>query len=217
MAGSLTVLLVDDHAVVRTGYRALLLQSGNVNQVLEADSGERAYQVFVENQPDIIVMDLSLPGSGGLPSIRRIISRSPKAKILVFSMHDELVYVTRAMEAGARGYMTKSSAPEKLVEAVFCVARGEVYIQPEIAQRIAIEKLVHSKKSALSRLSAREFDVFSLISRGYSTKDAAKELSLSAKTVANHITLIKAKLNVKNSSELTRLAYRHGLIKNLDD
>lgn len=118
MNPKITVMLVDDHAVVRAGYRLLLSQSENIEVVCEAERGEEACQFYTEWQPDVVVMDLSLPGIGGLASIRRISSRDPGAKVLVFSIHDELVYVLRALEAGAKGYITKSSAPETLVEAV---------------------------------------------------------------------------------------------------
>lgn len=217
MADSITVLLVDDHAVVRTGYGLLLSRSERVGNVLEADSGEKAYSQYLECQPDIVVMDLSLPGISGLAAIRKIIARDPAAKILVFSMHDELVYVTRAMEAGAMGYITKSSAPDMLVEAVYCVVRGERFFEPGIARRIDLENLGRNSPSVLSELSAREFEVFSLIAQGYTTHEAAKELCLSTKTVANYNTLIKAKLNVKTSAELTRLAYRYGVLKDGGD
>lgn len=215
MTHSISVLLVDDHAVVRTGYRQLLAHADGVNKVIEAETGEQACQRYVEHQPAVVVMDLSLPGIGGLASIRRIVARDATAKILVFSIHDETVYVTRAMEAGAKGYITKSSSPELLVDAVRRVARGEIVLEPGIAQRIAVEKLTGSETAPLALLSAREFEVFCLIAKGFTSQEAADELRLSFKTVANYNTLIKSKLSVKTNSELTRLAYRHGLFKDL--
>ncbi len=213
MAASLKVLLVDDHAVVRAGYQLLLSQSDQVKEVIEADSGEQAYKQYQEHQPHVVVMDLSLPGMSGLTCIRKIISRDATAKILVFSIHDESVYVTRALEAGAIGYITKSSASETLVEAVSKVAQGETFIEPEISKRMQAHKFTDVDSTVLSELSAREFEVFRLIAKGYTAQDVAETLFLSAKTVANYNTQIKSKLKVKTNSELTRLAYRHGVIE----
>jgi len=212
MANPITVLLVDDHAVVRAGYRLLLSGSAGIGDVLEADSGEAAYSQYLALRPDIVVMDLSLPGNSGLAAIRRIVSRDPEAMILVFSMHDEPVYVTRALEAGARGYITKSSEPDMLIEAVYRVFRGELFIEPEMARRIDPDSPGAKEVSPLARLSAREFEVFSLLAKGRTTHEAAQVLCLSIKTVANYNTLIKAKLKVKTSAELTRLAYRYGVL-----
>ena len=209
MVDSITVLLVDDHAVVRTGCRLLLSCSKGIGEVLEADSGESAYSQYLASRPDIVVMDLSLPGASGLAAIRRIVSRDPEAKILVFSMHDEPVYVTRALEARAKGYITKSGEPDMLVEAVYRVVRGERFIEPQIARRL---DLGGNDPSGLAELSAREFEVFSLLAKGYITHEAAQTLCLSVKTIANYNTLIKAKLNVKTNADLTRLAYGHGIL-----
>jgi two-component system invasion response regulator UvrY len=214
MSSKITVMLVDDHAVVRAGYRLLLSQSENIEVVCEAERGEEACQYYSESQPNVIVMDLSLPGIGGLASIRRISSRDPGAKILVFSIHDELVYVLRALEAGAKGYITKSSAPETLVEAVKKVASGETYVEPEIAQKLLVQTITGKDVSTdLNSLSAREFDVFCLLAKGYTTREVADELRLSYKTVGNYTTLIKNKLNVSTTAEMARLAYQYGLLK----
>jgi len=214
MNPKITVMLVDDHAVVRAGYRLLLSQSENIEVVCEAERGEEACQYYSESQPNVIVMDLSLPGIGGLASIRRISSRDPGARILVFSIHDELVYVRRALEAGAKGYITKSSAPETLVEAVKKVASGETYVEPEIAQKLLVQTITGKDVSTdLNSLSAREFDVFCLLAKGYTTREVADELRLSYKTVGNYTTLIKNKLNVSTTAEMARLAYQYGLLK----
>lgn len=214
MNPKITVMLVDDHAVVRAGYRLLLSQSENIEVVCEAERGEEACQFYSESQPNVIVMDLSLPGIGGLASIRRILSRDPGAKILVFSIHDELVYVLRALEAGAKGYITKSSAPETLVEAVKKVAGGETYVEPEIAQKLLVQTIAGKDAATdLNALSAREFDVFCLLAKGYTTREVADELRLSYKTVGNYTTLIKNKLNVSTTAEMARLAYQYGLLK----
>ncbi|CAL1238808.1 response regulator transcription factor [Candidatus Methylocalor cossyra] len=213
MPPKITVMLVDDHAVVRAGYRLLLSQTDRIEVIGEAARGEEACQHYWERKSDVIVMDLSLPGIGGLTAIRRILGRDPNARILVFSIHDELVYVTRALEAGARGYITKSSAPETLVEAVLKIADGETYVEPTIAQKFLLQTVAGANAAAVNQLSAREFDVFCLLARGYTTREIADELRLGYKTVANYSTLIKSKLNVKTTVEIARIAYDLGLVK----
>lgn len=212
MSKRISVMLVDDHAVVRAGYRLLLSQSQDIEVSCEAERGEEACQLYALHRPQVVVMDLSLPGIGGLASVRRLISRDPAAKILMFSIHDEPAYVVRALEAGARGYITKSCAPEILVEAVERIAGGERYLEQEIAQKLALQSTSKSGGTALNSLSAREFDVFCLLAKGYTTREVAEELRLGYKTVANYTTLIKAKLCVNTTAEMARLAYRHGLM-----
>ncbi len=208
------VMLVDDHAVVRAGYRLLLSQTENIIIVAEAARGEEACQLYAEARPDVIVMDINLPGIGGLSSIRRICAKDPAAKILAFSVHDEPLYVTRSLEAGAKGYVTKSCAPEILVEAVRRIADGDTYVDPEIAQRMIVQTATGSDPStALNALSAREFDIFRLLVMGRTTREVADELCLGYKTVANYITLLKNKLNVSTIAEMTRMAYQHGILK----
>ena len=214
MKPKITVMLVDDHAVVRGGYRLFLSRTGNIDVVCEASRGEEACQLYQDYRPDVTVMDLNLPGIGGLAALRRIIGRDPAAKTLMFSIHDELVYVARALEAGAKGYITKSCAPEMLVEAVARVAAGDTFLEPEIAQKLAFQSVARNDAgAALNSLSAREFDVFRLLAEGLSTREAAEELQLSVKTVSNYASLIKDKLSVTSSVDLARLAYRFGVIK----
>lgn len=214
MNEKITVLLVDDHAVVRAGYRLLLSQSQRIAVVSEAERGEEACQYYAEHRPDVVVMDLSMPGIGGLAAIRRICARDPQARILAFSIHDEPVYAERALESGATGYISKSCAPEILVEAVLAVARNEHYIEQEIAQSLAINKVSGRDAAAnLQTLSAREFDVFCLLAQGRTPREIAEELHLSYKTTANYSTLIKGKLGVNTSAELARLALQQGIVK----
>jgi DNA-binding NarL/FixJ family response regulator len=214
MSHKITAMLVDDHAVVRAGYKLLLEQAGHIEVVLEAERGEEACQFYHEHRPQVVVMDLNLPGIGGLSAVRRIVARDHNAKILMFSIHDELAYVARALEAGARGYITKSCAPDVLVEAVQRVAVNETYLEPEIAQKLAVQNALRQERPGdLNRLSAREFDIFCLLARGYTTREAANELFLGHKTVSNYATLIKDKLHVNSTADLVRLAYRYGLIK----
>jgi len=158
------------------------------------------------------VMDLNLPGMSGLECIRKIISKDAAAKILVFSIHNEPVYITRAVEAGAMGYITKSSASEMLMEGVLNVAEGEQFIEPELQQFLSKQQSADDIATALAALSAREFEVFCLIAKGHTVQEVADTLFLSAKTVANYSTQVKAKLRVRTSSELTRLAYQYGVL-----
>lgn len=214
MAGKISVLLVDDHAVVRTGYKTYLSISDKIGRIYEADRGETACQLYFQYQPDVVVMDLSMPGIGGFESIRRLISRDHACKILVFSIHNELAYVTRSIKAGAKGYITKNSVPETLVMAVCKISQGGTYVDPEIAQLLAVSLATDQDESGkIKLLSPREFDVFCLLANGYTVRKAAEKLCLSYKTVCNHGTAIKEKLGVETLTELTLLASRQGLIE----
>ncbi len=205
------VLLVDDHAVVRAGYQMLLKNTDDIEVIAEADTGESACKKFAELEPDVVVMDLSMPGIGGLEAIRRMIARNADAKILVFSMHEDTVFVEQALQAGAKGYITKSSEPEILVEAIRSLASGQSHLDSELAQRLAIQKSLGTD-SLLSSLSTREFEIFCLLAEGHNTSEIAKRLSLSYKTVANYSTQIKNKLNVSTVAEIARLAIRYNIV-----
>jgi len=214
MKPKITVMLVDDHAVVRAGFRLLLSQSRQIEVLSEAERGEEACQLYAESPADVVVMDLSMPGIGGLSAIRRIRARDPAARILAFSIHDETVYAERALEAGAGGYITKSCAPEILVDAVLAIARDEPYIEQDIAQRLAMLKVKGQEAAAsLQTLSAREFEIFCLLARGRTPREVADELRLSPKTTANYSTAIKYKLGVNTTAEMARLAYQQGIFK----
>jgi DNA-binding NarL/FixJ family response regulator len=210
-AGRVRVLLVDDHAVVRAGYRLLLQNAPEIEVVAEAETGEAACQRFAELGPDVVIMDLSLPGIGGLEAIRRIRMRDEHARVLVFSMHEDTMFVEQALAAGARGYITKRSAPRVLVAAVKEIAKGGRHLDAEIAERLAFQR-VRGRDTPLTGLSTREFEIFCLLAEGRSAIDIAKRLSLSYKTVANYSTQLKSKLQVGTMAELTRLAIRHGII-----
>lgn len=213
MSHKINVLLVDDHAVVRTGYKAYLSLAEDIGDIYEADRGEIACQLYTQLQPDIVVLDLSMPGIGGFESIRRLIHRDMHCKILVFSIHNELVYVTRALKAGAKGYITKSCAPDILIAAVSKIAQGGTYVDPELVQQLAVAMSTSPDEAErIKRLSPREFDVFCLLANGYTMRKIADKLCLSYKTVCNHGTAIKEKLAVETLAELTLLATRQGLI-----
>lgn len=206
------VVLVDDHAVVREGYRRLLERTEDISVIAEVASGEEAYRIVCELQPDVTVMDINLPGLGGIEAVRRIVARSPEAKILMFSMHEDTVFSSRALQAGARGYVTKSAAPEVLVEAVRLVAAGKLYISHEMAQELAMQMLA-GRDNPIDALSAREFEVFRLLVAGHSLQEISRILCLSYKTVANYQSNIKHKLDVSNTAQVVRIALSHGLIE----
>ncbi len=206
-----TVLLVDDHELVRAGFRRLLEDEERFQVVAEAGSGEQAVQDYNKYHPDVVVMDISMPGIGGVGAIERITARDPSAKILVLSVHEDSVFTTRAMQAGALGFIPKRSAPEEMLKAVEMVAKGKTCIAPEIAQQIAMQKLTGSE-NPLDVLSQREFEIFRLLAEGKTVNEIADILNLSPKTVGTHHTNIKQKLNVANSAELARLAIRSGLL-----
>jgi len=210
-AMAVRVVLVDDHAVVREGYRRLLERTEDISVIAEAASGEEAYRIVCDLQPDVTVMDINLPGIGGIEATRRLTARLPDAKILMFSMHEDTIFSSRALQAGARGYVTKSAAPEVLVEAVRLVAQGKLYISHEMAQELAIQMLP-GRDNPIDALSAREFEVFRLLVAGHSLQELSRILCLSYKTEANYQYNIKHKLDVSNTAQVVRIALSHGLI-----
>jgi two-component system invasion response regulator UvrY len=204
----ITVMLVDDHAVVRAGFRRLLEQESNVQVVAEAESGERAYALYEAHKPDVVVLDLSMPGGGGFELIRHIVGRDPNAQILVFSMHEDPSYVEQSFRLGARGYVTKSNAPEVLAAAIGEVAAGQLFLSADVARSIARLKLADNE-NPVEALSARELELLRLLVTGRPTAEIARMLNVSAKTVANYHSLIKQKLGVGNDIELMLWASRH--------
>jgi two-component system, NarL family, invasion response regulator UvrY len=207
------VMLVDDHAVVRTGFRLLLQAQTEVSVVAEAESGEVACQRYLELTPDVVVLDLAMPGMGGLEALRRIRAHHPQARVLALSAHDDPMHARRALREGALGFLSKRSAPEALIEAVTTVGAGRRYIDVALAQKLALADLDGGVKSPIEKLSEREFEVFLRLARGETVQHIAEDLRLSASTVGTHLYNIKQKLEVTNQSELTLLAIRHGLIE----
>jgi two-component system, NarL family, invasion response regulator UvrY len=207
----ISVLLVDDHAVVREGYRRLLERASGIEVVGEAASSAEAYQAFCRWLPDVVVMDISLPDVSGIEAMRRLIQREPSAKILIFSIHDEAIFPDRAYRAGARGYVTKASAPDVLVDAVRAVARGDIFVSPDIAQTIAL-RTISGDGDALGTLSHREFEIVRLLARGHSVRQIAAVLCLNYKTVANYQSLIKQKLKADTAIDVVRIASQSGLL-----
>jgi two-component system invasion response regulator UvrY len=207
------VLLVDDHAVVRTGFRLLLQTQPDIKVVAEAQSGEAACQIYAELTPDVVVMDLGMPGMGGLEALRRIRARNPDARVLALSAHDDPMHARRALREGALGFLSKRSAPEALIEAIASVAAGRRYIDPNVAQKLALAEIEGAARSPIEQLSEREFEVFIRLAGGATVQKIADDLKLSASTIGTHLYNIKQKLGVVNQSELTLLAIRHGLIE----
>ncbi|MDP8983460.1 MAG: response regulator transcription factor [Pseudomonadota bacterium] len=207
------VLLVDDHAVVRMGFRLLLQSNADIVVVGEAESGEAACQRYPELTPDVVVMDLAMPGMGGLEALRRIRARHPQAKVLALSAHDDLMHARRVLQEGAFGFLSKRSAPETLLQAVSTVAAGRRYIEPDVAQRLALAEFDGGDRSPIEQLSEREFEVFVRLASGATVQRIAQDLKISASTAGTHLYNIKQKLNVANQSELTLIAIRHGLIE----
>ena len=206
------VLLADDHPVVRSGYGRLLEQERDIRVVAEAATGEAAYAAFVADPPDVLATDLSMPGGGGLELIRRVIARAPAARILVFSMYDGLPLVGRALEAGARGFLTKAAAPQCLVDAVRALHAGERYLGADLPPGL-LQREPAREAERLAALSLREFEIFRLLAQGHSPAECAQALKLSPKTVSNHQTTIKDKLGVTTSAALAHLAIRHRVIE----
>jgi two-component system invasion response regulator UvrY len=206
------VLLADDHAVVRTGFRLLLQSQPDINVVAEAQSGEAACQMYAELAPDVVVMDLGMPGMGGLEALRRIRAHNPAARVLALSAHDDPMHARRALREGALGFLSKRSAPEALIEAIASVAAGRRYIDPNLAQKLALAEIEGATRSPIEQLSEREFEVFIRLAGGSTVQKIADDLKLSASTIGTHLYNIKQKLGVVNQSELTLLAIRHGLI-----
>ncbi|MCX7191252.1 MAG: response regulator transcription factor [Candidatus Methylopumilus sp.] len=213
MAKKTTIVLVDDHAVVRAGVRRLLEQEPLFEVIGEAESGEKAYQIFGELKPDVMVMDLSMPGMGGLEAIRRILMRYEKAKILVLSMHEDLSFANQALKLGAKGYLTKNTLADDLVKSIETVTQGDVFLSDEIAKKMAMQS-ISGNQDPVHELSAREFEIFRLLAEGLDIDAIASTLNISSKTVSNYQTMIKQKLDINTPIELIRYAIKVGVIKN---
>lgn len=207
----INVMLVDDHAVVRMGFKMLLETDPDIKIIAEAESGEQAITKFVEFKPHVVVMDITMPGIGGLEAIERILAKDSHARILVLSAHEDSVHPKRVLNAGAMGYLTKRSAAEELIKAIRTVASGKKYLEASVAQQMAIQQL-SGDQNPVDVLSPREFEVFMALAKGETTKEIADTLFLSERTVGTHLYNIKQKLNAKNSAEIALIAMRSGLL-----
>ena len=207
------VLLADDHAVVRMGFRLLLQSRADINVIAEADSGEAACQLYAELLPDVLVMDLAMPGMGGLEALKRVRARHPKARVLALSAHDDVIHARRTLQEGALGFLSKRGAPEILLEAVTAVAGGRRFLEPQLAQSLALAEFEGANKPPVELLSDREFEVFLRLANGATVAKIAQDLNLSGSTVGTHLYNIKQKLAATTQSDLTLIAIRHGLIE----
>ena len=208
----INVMLVDDHAVVRMGFKMLLESAPDIKVIAEAENGEVAIKAYMEHKPSIVVMDITMPGMGGLEAIERILAKDSSAKILVLSAHEDSVHPKRVLNAGAMGYLTKRSAAEELIKAIRMVASGKKYIEAGVAQQMAIQQL-SGNQSPVDVLSEREFEVFMSLAKGKTTNEIAESLFLSPRTVGTHLYNIKQKLNANNSAEIALIAMRSGLLE----
>lgn len=206
----LSILLVDDHAVVRAGYRHLLETQGGFQRVHEAESAQDAYAACQKELPGLMICDISMPEPVGLGLIQRILSRWPDAKILMFTMHNSIELARACMDAGAKGYVTKSSRPEVLLRAIGEVLAGRTFVSADLTRLMALSRL-RDNRSGLDQLSSREFEVLCLLVAGQSADQIGELLFLSSKTIHNIHYQIKKKLNVSNDIELTKLAIAWGL------
>ena len=208
----LKVLLVDDHSVVRMGFKMLIDSEKDMKVIAESETGEDGIQKYQELKPDVTVMDITMPGIGGLEAIERIIAKDKNAKILVLSANEDSVHPKRVLSAGAIGYLTKRSAAEELISAIRTVGSGKKYIESSVAQQLAITQL-SGENDPTEILSDREFEVFIALAKGKSTNEIADTMCLSPRTVGTHLYNIKQKLNANNSAEIALIAIRCGLIE----
>jgi len=211
MARNIRVLLVDDHAVVREGYRRLIEMHEGIDVVAEAGDAASGYQAFKSFAPDVVVVDISMPGRGGIDLVRQIRQKDADARILIFTMHASATFAQQAFRAGVRGYVTKSSPPDLLVSAIRSVFAGRPALCPEINEAIATSRLCSDRLPA-DELSPREFEVLRMILDARSTEEIAAAFNLSPKTVANYHYEIKSKLGVRSDIELVYLCMRQGLV-----
>jgi DNA-binding NarL/FixJ family response regulator len=210
----LKILIVDDHPIIRAGLRRLLAGEPGI-EIREAASGREAIRAFREDRPALVILDLNLPGLGGLEVIARLKIADPAARILVLSMHDEEIHVTRALQAGAMGYITKNAPPEEIIEAIRRVADGYTYIEHEIAERLVFSS-IKAPSHALDYLSSRDLEILRLLAGGCTLLQIADTIGVSYKTAANNCTQIKVKLGATSAADLIRIAMRSGLVGGAD-
>jgi two-component system invasion response regulator UvrY len=207
------VLIVDDHELVRTGIKRILEDTRDIRVIAEASTGEEALQQVREHRPDVVLMDVNMPGIGGLEATRKIIQSHPDLRVIVVTIHVDEPYPTRLLEAGASGYLTKGCAVDEIVDAIQMVHRGERYIGADIARQLALSMLPGGERSPFDKLSQREMQVMLMVTQGHNIQDISDRLCLSPKTVSTYRYRLYEKLGVDNDVELTHLAMRHGMIE----
>ena len=209
----ITVLLTDDHELVRTGIRRLLEDSKQVSIIGEADCGEKSIQLAQQHQPDVILMDVNMPGIGGVEACRRILQRNPKQKIIVLTVHNEQTFPKRLLEIGARGYLTKECGVDEMLEAIRLVHAGNSYIATSIAQQLALSLLPGNDVNPIDKLSRREFQVMLMISHGLTNAAISEKLCLSPKTVSTYRLRLLEKLGAHNEVDLIKIAVEQGMVE----
>ncbi|NIR32475.1 MAG: UvrY/SirA/GacA family response regulator transcription factor [Gammaproteobacteria bacterium] len=209
----ISVVLVDDHDLVRAGLKRLLEDTRDLRVVAEAGSGEEALRMLRRRRPDVVLMDVNMPGMGGLEATRRLRQLAPEVKVIVVTVHVEQPYPRRLLEAGAAGYLTKGSSLEEIVSAIRAVHAGERYISADIAQRVALSMVPGAHQSPFDRLSQREMQVLLMFTQGHSVPAISEKLNISRKTVSTYRHRLFAKLEVHSDMELLKLAMRHGMIE----
>lgn len=206
------VCVVDDHAVVREGLKRIISENPGMSVTAEAGDGNEALKV-IQNQPfDVVLLDITMPNKNGMDVLKELRARMPRLPVLVLSMHAEEHYAVRVLRAGASGYLTKESAPEKLIQAIRQVVRGGKYVSAAVAERLVYQLDSDTSKPAHENLSDREYQVMCMIGSGKTVTDIADELSLSVKTVSTYRVRILEKLNMKNNAEVARYAIKEGLV-----
>lgn len=208
---TIRVMLVDDHAVVRMGFKLLLQEAADIDVVAEAATGEEALKRYPDVKPDVVVMDIAMPGMGGLEAVTRLLAKDADVRILILSAHEDSIHPKRLLKLGATGYLSKRVAPEELIHAIHEVAAGNVFLDSTLAQTMA-EQALSGQHTPVEILSDREFEIFMLLAKGHSVANIATTLFVSPRTVGTHLYNIKQKLNAANSAELTLIALRHGLL-----
>jgi len=204
------ILIVDDHPIVRAGVGRLLAAESEI-EVREATNGREALSIYRELQPTLVILDLNLPGIGGLEVLARLKAADPDARVLVLSMHDDEIHVTRTLRAGAAGYVTKNAPPEELLEAIGRVTRGHTYIEREIAEDLVFAS-VRGSPHPLKDLSSRDLEILRQLAEGRTLSQIADTVGIGYKTAANNCSRIKAKLGAASTADLIRIALRYGLV-----
>lgn len=210
MSNQISVILTDDHEIVRAGFKQLLNTANDINVVAEASSGEEAIDLCTRLDPDVVIMDLNMPGIGGLEAIRRISSRNPQARIIALTVHEAEPFPTRVMEAGAKAYLSKRCAPEELVQAVRETFSGGSYISEQVRAEMAKVNMDHN--NPLANLTHREFQVFNLMAQGKTAMEVGESMHLSHKTIHTHRSKLLKKLGLETNLDIVNFAREHGII-----
>lgn len=205
------IILVDDHIAIRSGVKRLLEEQPDLNVIAEAEHGDEAYRLYHQRHPDVLLMDMNMPGCSGLATLGQLKARYPDARVIMFTNHTEAVFAVQAIIAGAKGYLLKSSTSEEVIKAVRQVAAGDSYLSPSVAQQLALQNIA-AHDDPTRALTPREFEIFRMLAEGAEINTIADTLKIGQKTVANYQTQLKHKLNIHTPVELVRLAIKHHII-----